>query len=171
MNPSLTSALSDFTKKSEFSESRLAAELSNEPPLHPSELHLITRARLRLGKLVPFAFARFLMIFFIGVTATLAWQAYGGAARGAIASWSPHLAWLVPPAAPAGAYPDQIVAISRDLAMVRQSVDKLAADVTKLQAPQQGALDRTSASPPLPTVVPVRKHVPQPPPVRAPPVR
>src|SRR5258706_14142704 len=51
----------------------------------------------------------------------------------AIARWSPPLAWLAPPAAPAGASPDQIVAISRDLAVVRQSVDKLAADVTKLQ--------------------------------------
>ncbi len=56
--------------------------------------------------------------------------------------------------------------------MVRQSIDKLAADVTKLQAPQQGALDRTSASPPSPAVVPVRRPVLQPPPpVRAPPVR
>jgi len=32
MNPNLTSALSDFTKKSEFSESGLAAELASEPP-------------------------------------------------------------------------------------------------------------------------------------------
>jgi hypothetical protein len=60
MNPNLTSALSDFTKNSEFSKSGLAAELSSEPPLHPSELSWIRRARLRLGKLVPFAFVRFL---------------------------------------------------------------------------------------------------------------
>ncbi len=59
MNRNLTSALSDFTKKSKFSKSGLAAELSNEPPLHPSELNLITRVRLWLGKLVPFAFVRF----------------------------------------------------------------------------------------------------------------
>ena len=71
MNPNLTSALSDFTKKSEFSKSGLAAELSTEPPLHPSEQSWIRRARLRLGQLVPFAFVRFLMIFFIGVVATL----------------------------------------------------------------------------------------------------
>jgi len=171
MNPSLTSALSDYTKKSEFSKSGLAAELSDEPPLHPSELNLVTRARLWLGKLVPFAFVRFLMIFFIGVTATLAWQSYGGATREAIARWSPRLAWLVPPAAPAP--PDQIVAISRDLAVVRQSVDKLAADFTKLQASQRGALERTSASPPPPAVIPVHKPVPHTPPAAhaAPPVR
>ena len=34
MSPNLTSALSEFTKKSEFSKSGLAAELSSEPPLH-----------------------------------------------------------------------------------------------------------------------------------------
>src|SRR5215467_14526638 len=127
MNPSLTSALSEFSKRSEYSKSGLAAELSDEPPLHPSELNLVTRVRLWLGKLVPFAFVRFLMIFFIGVTATLAWQSYGGATREAIARWSPRLAWLAPPATPTVL--DQVVAISRNLAMVRQSVDKLAADI------------------------------------------
>ena len=161
MNPSLTSTLSEFTKKSEFSKSGLAAELSDEPPVHPSELSRIVRVRLWLGRLVPFAFVRFLIFFFIGVTATLAWQSYGGAARETIASWSPHFAWVAPPATPAGASTEQIAAISRDLAVVRQSVDKLAADVTKLQAPQQGVLDRTSVSPPSPAVVPVRKPVPQ----------
>jgi hypothetical protein len=146
--------------------SRLSLKPSDDPPLHPSELNRITSARLWLRKAAaPFAFARFLMIFFIGVAATLAWQAYGGAAREAIASWSPHFGWLAPPAAPAGASPDQFAAISRGLAVVRQSVDKLAADVTKLQATQQGALERTSAPPPSPAGVPARK------PVRAPPVR
>jgi hypothetical protein len=55
---------------------------------------------LRLGKLVPFAFARFLVIFFIGVAATLAWQSYGATAREMMASWSPHLGFLAPPPAP-----------------------------------------------------------------------
>jgi hypothetical protein len=172
MNPSLTSSLSEFTKQSEFSKSGLAAELSSEPPLHPSELSWITRARLRVGKLVPFAFVRFLMIFFIGVAATLAWQSYGATAREVMASWSPHLGWLAPPPAPAGASPEQLIAMSRGLAAMRQGVDKLAADITKLQAIQQGSLDRTAASPPSPAAAPVRKPVPQPPsPVRAPPVR
>ena len=158
MNPSLTSALSEFSKRSEFSKSGLAAELADEPPLHPSELNLIRRVRLWLGKLVPFAFVRFLMIFFVGVTATLAWQSYGGATRQAIARWSPRFAWLAP--TPAATAHDQIIAISRDLAVVRQSVDKLAADLTKLQAPRQGAPDKT-ASPPPPAAAPVRKPAPQ----------
>jgi hypothetical protein len=172
MNPSLTSSLSEFTKKSEFSKGGLAAELSSEPPLHPSELNFITRARLRLGKVIPFAFVRFLVIFFIGVGATLAWQSYGGAARERMASWSPHLGFVAPPPAPASTSPEHLVAMARGLAVMRQDVDKLAADITKLQSIQQGTLDRTSASPPLPAAVPVRKLVSQPPPpVRAPPVR
>ena len=169
MNPNLTSALSDFTKKSEFSKSGLAAELSSEPPLHPSELSWIRRARLRLGKLVPFAFVRFLTIFFIGVGATLAWQSYG---TQMMASWSPHLGWLAPPPVPAAASPEQLVAMSRGLAAMRQDVDKLAADITKLQAIQQGSLDRSSASSPSPAAAPTRKPASQPPPPgRAPPAR
>jgi hypothetical protein len=117
----------------------------HEPPLHPSELNQTTRVR---------SFVRFLVFVTIGVTGTLAWQSYVGPARETIATWSPRFAWLAPPAAPTGA--DQIVAISRDLAVVRQGVDKLAADITKLQAPQQGT-DRTSASPPSAAVGPVRK--------------
>ena len=172
MNPNLTSALSEFTRKSEFSKSGLAAELASEPPLHPSELSFIRRARLRLGKLVPFAFVRFLTIFFIGVGAALAWQSYGATAREMMASWSPHLGWLAPPPTPAAASPEQLVAMSRGLAVMRQDVDKLAADITKLQAIQQGTVERTSASPPSPAAASVRKPVPQsPPPVRAPPAR
>lgn len=103
-----------------------------------------------------FVLVRFLVIFYLGVFATLAWQSYGGAAREAIASRFPRLAWLAPPAAPAGGSPDQIVAISRDLAVVRQSVDDLAANVSKLQTLQQGG--KTSASQSSPAVVPVRKR-------------
>jgi hypothetical protein len=97
-----------------------------------------------------FVLVRFLAIFYIGVFATLAWQGYGGAAREAIASRSPRLAWLVPPAEPASASPGQIIAISRDLVVVRQSVDELAA---KLQTLQQSAPGRTSESQSSPAAV------------------
>jgi hypothetical protein len=172
MNPNLTSALSEFTKKSEFSKSGLAAELASEPPLHPSELSWIKRARLLLGKLIPFAFVSFLVIFSIGVAATLAGQSYGVTAREVMASWSPHLAWLAPPPAPASTSPEQLVAMSRGLASMRQDVDKLTADITKLQAIQQGTVDRISVTPPSPAAASVRKPAQQPPPpVRAPPAR
>src|SRR5215813_4398606 len=125
---SLTSALSEFSKRSEFSKSHFAAEPSNEPPLHTNERKLITRARWSLGKLrkaIPFAFARYLIAIFIGVAGTLAWQSYGGAAREAVAKWSPQLGWLAPPAVPVAqtapaastsASPDQLKATSLALA-------------------------------------------------------
>jgi hypothetical protein len=58
MNSGLSLALSEFSKGG------WATEPSNEPPLHPSERNLIMRARLWLGKVVPLAFARFLVFFF-----------------------------------------------------------------------------------------------------------
>src|SRR6266852_5884975 len=88
----------------------------------------------------PLAFARFLILFCVGVAATLAWQSYGDAARQIIASSSPRLGWLAPqPAPPAQNAPDiialaapspdqqRLTAISLDLDAVRQSVDRIAA--------------------------------------------
>ena len=95
-------------------------------------------------------FVRLLIFVFVGVIATLAWQSYGGAARAALASLSPRLAWLAAPAEPAGAFSDQIAAISRDLAVARQSVDKVAAALSKLETLQKGATDKTAASQPSP---------------------
>lgn len=146
MNASLTSTLSEFAKRSEFSKNPVATEPPNKPPRHPTLRNLIAGARSWLGKLVSFAFARYLIAFFIGVTATLAWQSYGATARQAIAGWSPHLAWLAPPAARARVSADQRKATLLALAAVRQSVDKLATEVSKLQA--QGARDGTSAPAP-----------------------
>src|SRR6266446_1483723 len=84
---------------------------------------------------------RFLITFCIGVAVTLAWQSYGDAAREMIASSSPQLGWLAPqdavaqtaPAtiAPTASSPDpqELKAVSVDLAEVRQRVDQLAAQV------------------------------------------
>jgi hypothetical protein len=146
---------------SEFSEGRWATESSDVPPLHPTELELVPSTRSSLYKRALFAIARFLVTCCIGVAGTLAWQSYGDAARGMIASSSPWLGWLAPQAAPvvqtdpaASAGPstdlNQLKAISRDLAVVRQSVDKLAAEVSKVRATKQDT-DRTSAPPPPPT--------------------
>jgi hypothetical protein len=99
---------------------------------------------LWLGKVVSSAFARYLIAFFIGVTATLAWQSYGGAARKAIAGWSPHLGWLAPAAAPADTSRERLKATSLALVAARQSLDKLASELSKLQA--QGTADKPSRS-------------------------
>jgi hypothetical protein len=134
---------------------------------------------------------RLLIAFCLGVAATLAWQSYGDAAREIIANLSPQLGWLAPQAAvaqtagattaAASAALDQqeLNAMSLDLAAVRQRVDQLAAQLAagqeqmtrdftmKLQAAEQGILDKISAPPPQPA--PVRR--PALPPAQAAPPR
>jgi len=121
---------------SEFSKGRWATEPSDEPPLHPTELNLVMRARSWLGKLAPLAFARYLIAFFIGVIATLAWQSYRDGMRGETI-----------PVAPAS------------LDLMRQSVDKLAIEIAKLQAAEQDILDRISTPAPRPAAASARNPV------------
>ena len=130
MNSSLTSALSEFSK------GQWATEPLNEPPLHPTELNLVTRARSWLDKLAPIAFARYLIVFFIGVIATLAWQSYRGDAR-----------------------EERISAAPASLDTVRQSIDKLAVEITKLQAAEQDILDKISIPVPRPAPASARNPV------------
>src|SRR5258708_21041071 len=100
MNPNLTSAVSEFSKG--------RTERSNKPSLRTLVQNLIARIRLWLGKLFSFAFARVLMILFVGFSAGIAWQSYGGAARKGIARWAPHLWWFAPPALPPGTSPQRL---------------------------------------------------------------
>jgi hypothetical protein len=143
MNPSLTSTLSEFSRKSDFSTSPLATEPSNKPPPPQTIRNLITWPRL--DRLVAFAFPRSLMMFLMGVVAALVWQSYGGMARMAMANWSPHLAWLAPAPTPPASSAERFKATSLALAALRQSVDKLATEIGKLEA--QGLPDGTVASP------------------------
>jgi hypothetical protein len=91
--------------------------------------NLVLRARLSLGKLVSFAFARALMIFVVGLAVGVA-LSYGGEVRKTIASWSPHLGWLAPPAAPASS--ERLKTISLALAAARQNLDKAASEMNRL---------------------------------------
>jgi hypothetical protein len=132
MKPNLIVALSEFSK------GRWAAEPSDEPPLHPTELNLITRVWSRLGKLGPLAFARYLIAFFIGVAATLALQSYRDATR-----------------------EEKIMAAPAGLDSLRQSVDELAAEIAKVKAAEQDILDRISTALSHATATPARNPVPR----------
>jgi hypothetical protein len=138
MNPNLTSTLSEFSK------GRPATERSNDPPLRRTARNLIAKVRLWLGKLVPSRFIRVLVIFVVGFAAGSAWQSYGGGARKTVASWSPRLEWLAP-AAPAGTSSERIKATTLALATARQSLDKLATEINKLQ-PQDADPPRRRAT-------------------------
>jgi hypothetical protein len=111
---------------------------------------------------------RLLITFCIGVAVTLTWQSYSDAAREMIANSYPQLSWLAPRAVVAQTAPNMIVpttsspdpqelkAISADLATVRQKVDQLAGQVAagqeqmardfaaKLQAAEQDILAKIS---------------------------
>jgi len=125
---------------SEFSRSRPAAESSNGSRLRSAVRSSITRARSWLGKLVSFAFTRVLIVFVVGFAAGMVWQTHGGGVRQAIAGWSRHLAWVAPATTP-GTSAERLKATSLALAAVRQSIDKLSAEIGKLQ-PDDGAPQR-----------------------------
>jgi hypothetical protein len=136
---------------------------------------------------------RLLIALCIGVAVTLAWQSYGDAAREMIANSSPQLSRLAPQTAVAQAAPDtiapttpshdpqEIKAISVDLAALRQRVDQLAVQIaagqeqmardfaTKLQAAEQDILDKIPVLPLQPAAAPVRK--PASPPLQLAPAR
>ena len=120
--------------------------------------------------------ARLLIVFSVGVGTTLAWEAYGDAARAMIANSSPQLGWLAPQTAPvvpiapapAGAASSDVQQLAFGLAGVRQSVDQLTAqleagqrqmggDIAKLQADEQEILHKLSVTPPRPTAAPAHK--------------
>jgi hypothetical protein len=154
---------------SESSRGRWASEPPFEPPLHPTELDLLRTARPARTKRALLALAGFMIATGTGVAATLVWQAYGDTERRTIAQLS-QLRGLAPqvapaePGAPFAAPRDQLGAISHSLALVQQSLDKLASDIAKLQPAKQDApgpdirVSRTSAPPPA-AVVPGRKPI------------
>jgi hypothetical protein len=74
------------------------------------------------------SFRLFLIMFCSGVAATLAWQSYGDAARGIIASSYPQLGWLAPRmiGLAAQAAPSRDQQMSLDLDAMRQNVDRIA---------------------------------------------
>jgi hypothetical protein len=158
---------------SQFSEGRWASEPPLEPPLHPTELQLLRAGAVLAHQAGPARPRRLCDRDRHRCCRTLVWQSHGDTARRTIAQLSPQLEWLAPPApsvapaepgAPFAATRDQLGAISHSLALVRQSLDKLASDIAKLQAAKQDAggpdirVSRTSAPPPA-GVVPGRKVV------------
>ena len=178
-----TAMVSTFTPtQSEFATHRAARPTVDATKR--SSLDAITK-RPSLARRARRGSARFLIIFFLGVGTTLAWQSYGDAARGMIAQSSPQLAWLAPttvpvvPTAPnvvtaAAASPD-LQHLALGLAAVRQSVDlltgqlaagqqQMGSDIAKLQADGQEILQKLSAAPPRPTAAPTHKPAPVTPP-------
>jgi hypothetical protein len=154
------------------------------PGLDPMARSSVGAMRPSFGGRASRGLARFLIIFSIGIGATLAWQSYGDAARAMLANSSPQLGWLAPQTAPlAQTTPSMMVPPAADtassdlqqlteaLASMRQSVDQLAAqlaagqqqvadNIAKLHADEQKILQKLSATPPGATAAPARKPAP-----------
>jgi methyl-accepting chemotaxis protein len=82
--------------------------------------------------------ARFLIAFYIGIVATLAWQSYSEAARQFIASLSPRLGWLAPPTASSDAILDPVNEITRNVdRIVAASQEQMARSVDQLATGQE----------------------------------
>lgn len=90
--------------------------------------------------------ARFCVIVLIGVGATLAWQSYGRNAELLVRTWIPSLDPLIPvaitgsPEASAVTVTDlvqQLKPVSLDLAIVRRSLEQLAANQNQIVTSQQ----------------------------------
>jgi hypothetical protein len=84
------------------------------------------------------AVARFLITFYIGVAATLAWQSYGDAARQRMAALLPQLEWLAPQAAYSQAVVSTVDEITRSIdRVVAASQEQMAHSVDQLAASQK----------------------------------
>jgi hypothetical protein len=150
--------------------------------MRPSREAVIIRSSL--GRRALRSLARFLILFSIGVSATLGWQSYGNAARAKIANLSAKLGWLAPPpaagvqtapdivaqASAATASSDDLQQLATSLASVRQSVDQLAIqfafgqrqtadNIAKLQSDEREILQKLSALATRPNAAPARKPV------------
>jgi hypothetical protein len=159
--------------QSEFSEDLWSTKPSVDAMILPADLK---SKRPSLRKRASRGLARFLIIFCIGVAATLAWQSHGDAAREMIANSSPQLGWLAPqaaslaqiapdmitPAAPAAPSPElqQLKAMSFVFATVRQSVDQLAASQQQMASDIAKLQRGISVPQPWPAAAPASKPVP-----------
>jgi hypothetical protein len=149
-----------------------------EPSLEAPAVHMadlkndgFQNAHPSHGKRASRRLARFLITFYIGVAATLAWQSYSDAARQIIASLSPQLGWLAPQAADAQDVPDKFEQVTRSVDQIvstsqkhiTRSVDQLAAgqeqmtrEIIRLQAISQYGIHANSEPAPRPAHVSAR---------------
>jgi hypothetical protein len=157
------SAMSSPTQSESSADSMPANPSVEAPAVRAVDLKKdrFPNGRSALGKRVLLALVRFLIMFYIGVAATLAWQSYGDAARERIASSYPQLGWLAPQAAriarsgpdtiglaaQAAPSPDQqrINAMSLDLDAMRQSIDRIANNMATSQEQITRSVDRIAA--------------------------
>ena len=97
--------------------------------------------RPSIGKRILRTVVRFSFVFLIGAGTTLAWQSDHEEGKEIVRTWVPSLGWLLPPsptmAEPSSDLGQQLKPLSFDLALVRRSLEQLAADQKQLAAKQE----------------------------------
>jgi hypothetical protein len=147
------------------------------PAIRPADLKNDTypNGRSSFGKRAFIAAARFLIIFCIGVSATLAWQSYGDRAREMIASQSygdaaremiaslySRLSWLAPQAEPVAQNTPDVIGLASptasshdqqqpnakllDVEALRRSIDRIATSIVSSQEQMTSSADRIATS-------------------------
>src|SRR5262252_4695079 len=147
------------------------------PTIRPADLKndRYPNGRSSFGKRALIAVVRFLIIFCIGVSATLAWQSYGdraremiasqsygGAAREMIASLYSQLSWLAPQAEPVAQNTPDVIGLASpsasshdqqqpnamllDVKALRQSIDRIATSIASSQEQMKSSADRIATS-------------------------
>ena len=119
--------------------------VQNWPTPRPSNMQ--NRDTRSIGRRIFRAFARYSIVFLIGIGTTLAWQSYGDEAMEIVKTEAPSLAWLLPvstakPQADGRAsvaavvisaeLDQQLRPLALDLATVRRSVEQLGIKVEEL---------------------------------------
>src|SRR5215475_9271350 len=148
--------------ESEFPENRWPAKPPIQARIRPTDRR---RERPSLDKRASRGFVRFLIIFCIGVAATLVWQSYADAAREMIANSSPQLRWLAPQSqtAPDMVAPTAPATPSPDVEQLAAAQQQMTDEIAKLQATEQEILDKISTLP-RPTAAPAPARKPASPP-------
>jgi hypothetical protein len=166
---------------------------SQSPPLYPDlKGDQFTSGRRSIARRIFGTLARFFIAVLIGVGVTLAWQSHGDEAKEMVRTWAPSLGWLLPvstpidsqvsaaAAAPSAELLQQLKPMALDLAVLRRSVEQLAANqeqmaqnIATLQAVEQDISQKIS-SPPAPPRKPAQPTTQpssvSPPPPRGPPL-
>ena len=129
------------TARSDFSAGPRVTEPSLDPTLRPAGLNsapLLTD-RPSLGRRTSRSLARFLVATCVGVSATLAWQSYGGMAKQMIANSAPQLSWLLLP--PSAMNPPS----KGEVAVEQPSPPGVQASVPQAASAQAGAVTLTTS--------------------------
>ena len=158
----------------------------------------IASDRPSIGRRIFHTLTRFFIAVLIGVSATLAWQSHGDAARDLVVARAPSLGWLLSVSTTkspvvAATAPDpmqQLEPLASNLDVVRRSVEQLAAkqeqmaqNIATLQAVEEDIRQKVSSPPPSPSqqTAPIPQYkppqpraqsssVPRPPPPAGPPL-